>query len=118
MVQQYPRRGLSAYIVPILVLLLVTMTCLAVYAFTQGTRTQAESEKSAESAEILTAKVTQQTLAETYQAGVSAVEDGKVDIAPPVNPFSVITRESPAVGTVLGSGDILATIDERPLFCL
>ncbi|MBM7051792.1 peptidoglycan-binding protein [Rothia sp. ZJ1223] len=112
--QQYPpRRGI---IVPLLVLLLVAMTCLALYAFLMGTNTQAESEKKSEEAEILTAKVVQQTLAETYQAPVSVVQEGAAEIAPPVSASSVVTREAPAVGTVLESGDVVATIDERPLF--
>lgn len=97
-----------------LVLLLVT-SGFSLYALSRGLATSAEAERQPQAASTLTAPITQQTLVSLYTAPVTVTPGGKQSVASPAG-SAILTRDPLAAGTVLGSGDVLAVLNERPLF--
>ena len=107
-------RRTRGWLVPILVILLIITGGFSVYALVSGMNTHIQSTREPERAQKLTVPLRTQTLIRSYSSEVQITPAHTQDIALTIP--GVVTRPGAAAGTILHNGDIVSTINERPLF--
>lgn len=100
----------------VVLLILVILIFGGSWFLYQGLKNNHQANRQPQAADILTAPIVQQTLQETH-SGMGHVTTENISVIEVLQGApSVVTRQPQPIGAQLVSGDVLTTIDERPLF--
>lgn len=110
---QKPRSLTPTHLLIFLALLLVAS---GAWFLRDGLSNNSQANQEPQKASQLTAKLTRQTMQENLDGKALILADSRFPIESQLGTAGVITRQPPVAGSKLSSGDVLTTINERPLF--